>query len=78
MTTCNCTIGAIGTGVCHCTACHLTFGSVYAFDKHRPGKAFPIRCLTADALTARGWVRNAAGRWVTSAMPADVRQEVTP
>lgn len=42
---------------CHCSLCHLTFGSDAAFDKHRTGGT----CTGTKELLAAGW----------SAMPAE-------
>ena len=59
-----------GTGYCHCTACGLTFRSETGFTAHRVGdysQGRRPRCLTVDELTARGWLPNAAGYWVTKA-----------
>lgn len=52
-----------------CGACGLDFGSLASFDKHRTGRHEPLerRCLTADELVERGFVRNAYGRWTTAA-----------
>lgn len=55
---------------CQCTACGDWFNSTSSFDRHRVGafeatmQANTRRCLSAGELTARGWVRNAAGFWI--------------
>lgn len=51
---------------CQCAACGQRFNSLSAFDAHRRGRHGPERrCLTAEDLTARGWLVNAAGFWIT-------------
>jgi hypothetical protein len=60
---------APGTGHCLCGACGEYFNSVSAFDKHRTGEYSDgsRRCLTPTELTAKGWLHNARGLWITSA-----------
>lgn len=51
-----------------CPACREYFNSNFAFDKHRVGAFGPDRrCSTVEEMTGRGYVRNTAGFWVTSA-----------
>jgi hypothetical protein len=58
-----------------CPGCGEFFNSTFAFDKHRTG-AFgkDRRCLTAEEMQDKGMGRNAAGFWISSAMPADIRE----
>jgi hypothetical protein len=53
------------SGQCYCTVCGLMFKSEAAFDKHRPGREFPITCLTPDQMRAKGMGVNDKGQWVT-------------
>ncbi len=52
------------------------FNSAYTFDGHRVGLFAPIsrpdtrRCLTATQMLAKGWLRNAAGFWISGKRPA--------
>ena len=45
----------------YCTGCMANFGSLTAFQDHRLGTfsdpSDPRRCMTADALSAKGWTR---------------------
>ena len=51
-----------------CRACGLDFGSLRAFDVHRTGwQAERRRCLSEPELRARGFTRNAYGRWTLAA-----------
>ena len=51
---------------CQCTACGEYFSSERSFDRHRIGQfGIDRRCMTADAMTADGWARNARGFWLT-------------
>lgn len=51
---------------CQCTACGEYFNGVAGFDAHRIGRfGVDRRCLDVAAMTAHGWMRNAAGFWVT-------------
>lgn len=54
---------------CRCPACGEHFNVVSTFDAHRTGGYDARRCLTSDEMTARGWLRNDAGFWITSRMP---------
>ncbi len=50
---------------CQCTACGEYFSSERSFDRHRIGQfGIDRRCMTADAMTANGWMRNARGFWL--------------
>lgn len=56
-----------------CQGCKAYFNSTHAFDKHRRGEhGIDRRCLTADEMTAKGMVQNAAGFWCGSAMPKEI------
>jgi hypothetical protein len=52
---------------CQCTACGEYFNSARTFDRHRVGRFAPLqrRCLTVTEMEAKGWVRNAAGYWIS-------------
>jgi hypothetical protein len=53
-----------------CGGCGEFFNSTFAFDKHRTGEfGKDRRCLAADEMRARGMSTNAAGFWISSAMP---------
>lgn len=53
-----------------CRGCMAYFNSTFAFDKHRTGEyGKDRRCLTTDEMTAKGMSINAAGFWISSAMP---------
>lgn len=71
-----------------CGACGEDFSSVKMFDAHRVGRhAYtysqgvamdPIRedgrrCLSADEMTAKGWLSDARGRWSDPASVEAVR-----
>lgn len=79
MDTCNCPPVPIGSNICHCGACHLTFNSVAAFDKHRTGDIPRRRCMTVVEMEAAGMTTNDAGRWITKAYEGPfARQEAAP
>lgn len=70
---------------CQCTACGDYFNSDTGFDRHRVGHFQSAegpsarRCLSADEMTAKGWIRNAAGFWITKAREAvTTRAEASP
>lgn len=56
---------------CQCSACGEFFNSVSMFDLHRVGSyatfAKDRRCLTADEMLAKGYLKNAAGFWISEA-----------
>lgn len=53
-----------------CRGCSEFFNSTFAFDKHRTGDfGKDRRCLTTNEMEARGMSKNAAGFWISSAMP---------
>ncbi len=53
-----------------CQGCKEYFNSSFAFDKHRTGEhGHDRRCLTVDEMKAKGMSVNAAGFWISSAMP---------
>jgi hypothetical protein len=55
----------------HCKACHQTFTSTAAGDKHRTGKhdirtgPDSRRCRTAEEMELKGMTRNRRGHWTT-------------
>jgi hypothetical protein len=56
--------GAKWTGLkrSHCSACHVTFGGVASFDRHRQvGSRMGRKCLTPESL---GLVDNGQNIWV--------------
>lgn len=56
-----------------CAGCGEYFNSTFAFDKHRTGEfGKDRRCLTAEEMRAKGMDKNAAGFWISSAMPLEV------
>jgi hypothetical protein len=60
-----------------CQGCKAYFNSTFAFDKHRTGDhGKDRRCLSVDEMTAKGMSQNAAGFWISSAMPQSVVEEV--
>ncbi|MCC6379949.1 MAG: hypothetical protein IT519_14135 [Burkholderiales bacterium] len=64
------TVSRVLTGArCRCGACGDLFNAVSTFDAHRVGAYDARRCLSTDEMTARGWLRNVAGFWITSRMP---------
>lgn len=53
-----------------CPSCGEYFNSNFAFEKHRTGKfGVDRRCLTADELLAKDWVKKESGFWTTGANP---------
>lgn len=59
-----------------CQGCKEYFNSTFAFEKHRTGDfGKDRRCLTPDEMTAKGMSKNAAGFWISSAMPSHVIPE---
>jgi hypothetical protein len=57
-----------------CQGCKQYFNSNSAFDMHRFGKhGHGRRCLTPEEMTAKGMSLNAAGFWIGSAMPENLR-----
>lgn len=62
-----------------CCGCHEYFNSTFAFDKHRTGEfGKDRRCLTSDEMRAKGMSKNAAGFWISAAMPAERAMTNTP
>jgi hypothetical protein len=56
-----------------CCGCGQFFNSTFAFEKHRVGEfGKDRRCLTVPQMQAKGMSVNAAGFWISSAMPEDV------
>ena len=70
------TAPSLGNGTCQCTACDDLFNSTTAFDGHRVGAFETLisgcqrRCLTPVEMKAKGWLRNAAGFWITGSREA--------
>ncbi len=68
-----------------CSVCGETFGSDTGFDRHRvnttgkPGydAEYDWRCASPAELLARGWSKDARGRWITSQMPDSARDRRT-
>jgi hypothetical protein len=61
-----------------CRGCGEYFNSSFAFDKHRTGEhGKDRRCLTLDEMADKGMSKNAAGFWISSAMPESVVHEVS-
>lgn len=59
-----------------CQGCKEYFNSSFAFDKHRTGDhGVDRRCRTADEMSEKGMLRNAAGFWISSAMPESAIKE---
>lgn len=59
-----------------CQGCKAFFNSTFAFDKHRRGEHGVDRhCLTVEQMEAKGMSTNAAGFWISAAMPEDVREQ---
>lgn len=56
---------------CQCPSCGDYFNGLSAFDYHRvgsyakPGQPNTRRCLTMAEMEAAGFIRNAAGFWMT-------------
>jgi hypothetical protein len=53
---------------CQCCGCGGYFNAVFASDGHRTGTCGAggtRRCLTPEQLTAKGWLVNEAGFWIT-------------
>ena len=56
-----------------CQGCKGYFNSSFAFDKHRRGEhGIDRRCLTGSEMRAKGMDTNAAGFWISAAMPEAV------
>lgn len=62
--TCGRTHGTSDRSGGHCSACHLSFRSQSAFDKHRTGPYDgQRRCLTPDEMEGKGWSLDDKGDW---------------
>jgi hypothetical protein len=58
-----------------CQGCKTHFNSSFAFDKHRTGEhGKGRRCLSEDEMRAKGMCTNAAGFWISAAMPETIRE----
>lgn len=56
-----------------CPGCGEYFNSTFAFEKHRTGQhGVDRRCLTPEEMRAKGMDMNAAGFWVSAAMPSEL------
>lgn len=56
-----------------CQGCKEFFNSTFAFEKHRTGDfGKDRRCMTVGEMGDKGMSKNAAGFWVSAAMPTDV------
>lgn len=62
--TCRCGSGWTGHNRSHCSACHVTFGGVASFDRHRQttGSTIGRKCLPPRIL---GLVDNGNAVWVS-------------
>jgi hypothetical protein len=64
---------------CQCKGCGEYFNSAKTFDGHRVGRFVPItepsqrRCLSAAEMTAKGWLLNQAGFWISGKLPTVAR-----
>ena len=57
-----------------CQGCKTYFNSTFAFDKHRRGEHGIDRlCLTKEEMAGKGMAVNAAGFWISAAMPDKVK-----
>lgn len=71
--TCHCGAEWGGFRTSHCTACHQTFNSDAAGDKHRVGEHHLStgpnrrRCRTEAEMLDLGMSRNERGHWITKA-----------
>lgn len=54
-----------------CAGCGEYFNSSFSFDKHRAGEHTDNGryCLTPEQMRAKGMDKNAAGFWISAAMP---------
>lgn len=67
---CRCGAEWSGTQLCHCsvTGCHRNFGSLAAFDAHKPGRCLdPAELVTEDG--TRKWHLDERGVWRGRAAP---------
>lgn len=56
-----------------CAGCSEYFNSSFAFDKHRTGDfGISRRCITKEEMISKGMAVNAAGFWISAAMPESV------
>ncbi|HQR98138.1 MULTISPECIES: hypothetical protein [unclassified Polaromonas] len=61
-----------------CQGCKEYFNSSFAFNKHRHGDhGIDRRCMTVDEMQAKGMSKNAAGFWISAAMPDAVTAEIS-
>jgi hypothetical protein len=64
--TCRCGATWTGTSRQHCPACHQTFDSTLAGDRHRVGPFNPPglrRCLTVSEIRLKGMTPDHEGAW---------------
>lgn len=62
-----------GTRRAHCSACHLTFSSVSAFDRHRTPDGDHGHCLDPNTLTGASVLVHRNGVWSWPPMPDSAR-----
>lgn len=56
-----------------CPTCGELFNSTFAFDKHRTGDyKTGRRCMTIAEMESEGMGKNAAGFWISAAMPVEL------
>jgi hypothetical protein len=56
-----------------CQGCKEYFNSSFAFNKHRHGDhGVDRRCMTVPEMSDMGMSKNAAGFWISAAMPESV------
>jgi hypothetical protein len=67
-----CPLLPTGSRLCHCVACHLTFGGVSGFDAHRQGPATGRNCRGSADLIAMGLTADERQIWRQAARFAKV------
>lgn len=75
---CRCGARWNGERPAHCTTCHITFGGNAGFDFHRVGPYYPAgrrRCLTTEALIAKGYAPNDKGHWRIPRPPESIPRQ---
>lgn len=63
-----------GTQRAHCSACHLTFSSASAFDRHRTPDGEHGHCLDPITLTGSSLLVRRNGVWSWPPMPDNTRR----
>lgn len=63
-----------------CAGCGELFNSSRAFDKHRAGEHADNQrfCLSPTSMLTKGMSKNAAGYWITKAMPSELHDGSEP